>query len=124
MAVGEDNLRLSPGSAVPPDLVEAVGAHKQGIIAVSRLLERLRMGIGWLTETHLGLLEEREIYQGMEGRFVKALDGWDALDAELREGHGYQGCVMGPAGRCPDDSPVSCRGCAGMQVHPQETSQS
>ena len=79
--------------------------------ALGRSLERLRNGHRWLAETHMRLLEERDVYAGMETRFLVALDGWSGMDAMLREVWEYPLCVMGPGKRCPDDSPVACQAC-------------
>ena len=84
--------------------------------SVERLLSRLRNGHTWLTEVHLQLLEEREVYEGLEDRFLEAFDSWDAMDQMLRELYSYQGCVVGPGQRCPDESPVSCRACSVSQA--------
>ena len=51
------------------------------------------------------------MYEGMEERFLDALDFWDRMDQMLRGVYSFEGCVMGPGQRCPDESPVSCRGC-------------
>ena len=79
--------------------------------ALGRCLERLRKGHTWLTDTHLRLLEERDVYAGMERRFIVALDGWTGMEGSLREVWEYPLCVMGPGKRCPDDSPVACQAC-------------
>ena len=58
------------------------------------------------------MLEERHLYEGLEDRFLKDLDIWDNLDAEVREQYGYEDFVMGEGKICPGDSPVVCRACA------------
>ena len=121
-----DRIRYSPKSRAPEDFIEALRASKGELLAylsgasdlsigAQRLLDRLRKGHLWLTETHLRLLEEREVYEGMEKRFLGAIDRWDELDAMLRDLYAYNGCVMGWRSRCPEDSPISCRGCARSQ---------
>ena len=82
--------------------------HRQE--SVKGLLTRLCKGHHWLAETHLRLLEEREVYEGMEDRFLVDLDLWDGMDNMLRELHTFEGCVMGPGHHCPTDSPVRCQG--------------
>ena len=96
----------------------AVDARRRG--SVERLLTRLRKGHEWLSETQAKLLEEVEVYEGMQGQFNNALGGWDDLDGMLREVYSYEGCVMGPGQRCPNESPVSCRGCASGEVEPMQ----
>ena len=45
------------------------------------LLKRLRKGHEWLADVNMVLLEEREAYEGLEDKFINALDVWDGLDA-------------------------------------------
>ncbi len=79
--------------------------------AEGKLLARLRKGHKWLAEIHLKLLEGRQTYKGMEERFLENIDFWDRMDRMLRGVYGFEACVMGPGQRCPDESPVTCRGC-------------
>ena len=80
--------------------------------SVEHLLGRLRNGHVWLTETNNHLCEAIEVSKRLEERFLDMLDKWDNLDLELRRDHRFTACVT-LEGKCPQDSPVSCRGCAG-----------
>ncbi|MBI4200726.1 MAG: hypothetical protein HY531_00375 [Chloroflexi bacterium] len=80
---------------------------------VQAVLDKLRRGHAWLTETHAALLavSNAGIGSKLEQRFLDGIDRWDSYDLALRSLYGFQGCILGPGQRCPDDSPVSCRGC-------------
>ena len=128
--VDGDRLELNTPTDFPDNLIEDLRRHKQAVITslaterlptgASRLLQRLRKGHQWLSETQLRLLDERDVYEGMEERFLYGIDLWDNMDSLLRQLYGYKGCVMGSVGRCPDDSPISCRGCAGRSSPAEE----
>ena len=45
-------------------------------------------------------------------RFYRAMIAFDVAEAEARRTSNWSGCLWGPGKRCPDDSPVNCRGCA------------
>jgi hypothetical protein len=45
--------------------------------------------------------------------FQKALDGWVEMEAQLRQQHGYRGCIHGQGQHCPEDAVVSCDVCVG-----------
>lgn len=125
-------LWLEPASVIPPDLGDLVRTHKPAILtllqgtdvavprieAQSRLLNRLRAGITWLTAAHESLcrMEDNlalagEQYERLRVKFLAALDAWDGMDKMVRELYGFKGCVTGAGQRCPDSAPVGCRYC-------------
>jgi len=127
-----NTLWLEPASAIPPDLVEEVRRHKLAIIAhlrqepdtqladsytvkdsrgLANTLRRLHKGMEWLTEVDKRLRAIQDRDKRLVARFLEALDLWDNLDKMVRELYHFEGCVLGPGQRCPDDAPVACRYC-------------
>jgi TubC N-terminal docking domain len=92
-----------------PDVVALV---RIGELAEETLLKRLRNGQWWLTEEHEKWAADNPDSVS-DTDFQKALDGWVAMEAQLRGRHGYQGCIHGEGQRCPNDAVVNCDACAG-----------
>ncbi len=128
LTVAGDRIRYAPKSGTPAEFVEQLREHKSELLAYlaaaerppaaadhadcqERLLARLRNGQQWLTEVHLKLLKEREVYEGMETKFLEALEVWQGLEGLLRGVYGYPCCVMGPGRRCREEAVMICRAC-------------
>ncbi|MFH1140196.1 MAG: hypothetical protein V1724_00675 [Chloroflexota bacterium] len=129
---GDSLVVRGPRSVASLSLVEELRQHKDGLLAYLRgegqstvafedslplgavpLLDRLRKGIQWLTTTHKELMATEVLHTRQEALFLKALDEWDRLEAQLRTVFPqYQMCVLGPERRCPEEAPVTCRWCA------------
>ena len=114
-----DKVLLQPGSKVPSELKDAVREHKPEIIAVlthyhqdtEAFLTRLRRSHEWLLKQH-ELWQTGDSSADDDVAFSKAWNDWWELDHRLRVGHGFQGCLYGPDGTCPEGFP--CQGCAGV----------
>ena len=80
---------------------------------VDHALSKMRKGHEWLIGTHRRVLEMSSAGIGsvLEAKLLDAIDRFDAYDLTLRIVVDFQGCILGPGERCPEDSPVSCRGC-------------
>ena len=76
------------------------------------LLTRLRIGQAWLLDQHSRWPGDTTAANDAE--FSRAWNGWWELDRKLRADHGFQGCIYGPDGGCPDGFP--CQGCADLAV--------
>src|SRR5919106_2097644 len=76
---------------------------RMGELDEATLLRRLVNGQKWLGE-HLHSIDGG----AADAEFSKALAGWTRMEADLRQDHGYQGCIHGEGGRCPDDAAGSC----------------
>jgi hypothetical protein len=90
-----------------PDVVRLV---RVGELSEEILLERLRNGQRWLT-VELEKWATDKPDAASDADFQKALDGWVAMEVQLREQHGYLGYIHGEGQRCPGNSVVSCEGC-------------
>jgi hypothetical protein len=91
-----------------PDVVRLV---RVGELSEETLLKRLRNGQRWLTmELEKWATDNPDAVSDTD--FQKALDGWVAMEIQLREQHGYRGCVLGEGQRCPAESVVICDACA------------
>ena len=106
--IGADGVK-APREAWTPTLRRAVEQHQP----VLRLLYRIRIGQRWLTEQYERFLGDDPTAAG-DDLFSKDMDTWDRLERELREKHGYVGCVQGQPGSCPRDAPSRCLGCGPM----------
>jgi hypothetical protein len=90
-----------------PDVVALV---RIGELSEETLLNRLRNGQHWLTQEHEKWLKNSP-GAATDADFQKGLDGWIAMEIQLRERHSYQGCIHGEGQRCADDAAVSCDAC-------------
>jgi hypothetical protein len=77
--------------------------------AIATLLSRLQAGSQWLTAQHQAWIDGAESAVS-DQKFSVALAGWAQLEQELRA-LGFEDCIFGVGGRCPDDAPVSCDFC-------------
>jgi len=77
------------------------------------LLTRLRNGHEWLLNQHEHWQSD-DTTSADDAEFTRALNGWWELDHRLRADYGFQGCIYGPDGGCPDGFP--CQGCADLAV--------
>jgi hypothetical protein len=91
-----------------PDVVRLV---RIGELSEETLLKRLRNGQVWLTQEHEKWLNDNP-NAGSDTDFQKALDGWVAMEIQLRERHGYLGCIHVEGQQCPAESVVNCSTCA------------
>ena len=117
-----EKLLLEPGSKVPADLMAEVKEHKSDIVSHLRreesaersaLLDRLRTGQAWLLDQHQRWQND-DTTAATDAEFSRVWNGWWELDDRLRAEHGFQGCVFGPNGICPEGFP--CQGCADLPV--------
>ena len=86
---------------------------------LENLLARLTKGHKWLIQAWAALnaMPNQGLRTPQEARFLEGLDRWDGLDKMLREVYPlYTYCVCGRFERCPEASPIRCRGCAGSQA--------
>jgi hypothetical protein len=84
------------------------------------LLEKTRRGLGWLRRAHRAWLEDRpQSYP--EEEFGRVLDETASMEAALGR-QGYQGCILGDRGPCPEDAVITCDHCAGVLSPPQPES--
>ncbi len=77
------------------------------------MVARLTKGQTWLTQTNALLCDQAHEWTPLRRRFADALELWGQLETALRILWGYEGCIHGPDGRCPDDAVVRCMACAG-----------
>jgi hypothetical protein len=111
---------IQPGSKAPQNLKDAIRANKAEIIAlvtdppnVELLLDRLRKGQSWLLNQHeLWRLDDTTAADDAE--FSRVWNSWWRLDTKLRTSNGFQGCIYGTGGACPEGFP--CRGCSETPV--------
>ena len=73
------------------------------------LLCRLRTGQVWLTSQHQRW-QTSDTTAADDAEFSRVWNGWWELDHALRTTHGFQGCIHGPDGACPEGFP--CQGCS------------
>ena len=123
-------VRLQPGSKVPSDLLDEVRRHKAEIISelnrgneinelsqTSRgdsradLLVRLQEGQRWLLDQHQRW-QVGDASAATDDEFSRVWNAWWELDDQLRTDYGFEGCVFGTGGACPEGFP--CQGCAEM----------
>jgi hypothetical protein len=100
-----DQLKQAYWQLREPDL-PLLALTRMGELDEATLLRRLVNGQKWLGE-HLHSIDGG----AADAEFSKALAGWTRMEADLRQDHGYQGCIHGEGGRCPDDAAVSCDVC-------------
>jgi hypothetical protein len=84
---------------------------RMGDLDQDALLKRLVNGQWWLIQEH------EKWFAGSpdaatDETFQKALDGWVAMESQLRQRHGYRACIHGEGRRCPEDASVVCDFCA------------
>lgn len=92
---------------------DITGAFKEDSGSLEDLLDSLRKGSVWLREQHTALYETPGTVD--LDRYTRGLDKFDRLEATLRLGHDYRGCILGEGKRCPDDSQPTCSACVGFQ---------
>jgi hypothetical protein len=94
-----------------PDVVRLT---RIGELDQDTLIKRLRNGQVWLNQEHEKWATDSPD-AGSDTGFQKALDGWVAMEVQLREQHAYWGCIHGPDGHCPDGDlvVVRCHACVG-----------
>jgi hypothetical protein len=92
-----------------PDVVRLV---RIGELSEETLLLRLCNGQRWLTVELENWLNDAPDAAN-DSDFQKALDGWVAMEVQLREQHRYRGCIHGPDGHCPSGQldVVRCHAC-------------
>jgi hypothetical protein len=91
---------------------DVVGLVRIGELSEEALLKRLRNGQRWLT-AELEKWDADNPDAASDTDFQKALDGWVAMENQLREQHGYMGCIHGEEQQCPRAAIVNCTACAG-----------
>lgn len=74
------------------------------------LCERMRKGTAWLTAQH-GLWAAGKEHAATDTEFSHGMALWFDLEDSLRQIAGDERCVY--RDRCPEGSPVKCRGCVG-----------
>ena len=77
------------------------------------LLTRLRVGQSWLLDQH-SRWQSDDITSADDAEFSRVWNGWWELEHRLRADHGFQGCIYGSHGVCPDGFP--CQGCANLPI--------
>jgi hypothetical protein len=99
--------------------MEAVGVVEVATATnIKDLLARLKAGQKWLAVEHrLWITDDPQA--ASDAKFSAALAGWDSLERVFRCS-GYAGCIWGPGGSCPEDSPVLCDGCVMGTAKPAE----
>jgi hypothetical protein len=90
-----------------PDVVRLT---RMGEMDESILLRRLVNGQRWLTLEHEKWVIDSPDAANDEA-FQKGLDGWVAIEAQLRQQHGFMRCIHGEGQHCPADSVVICNTC-------------
>ena len=115
-----EKLRVeAPMGALTDELRHALGEHKTEILArltllhqdTEALLDRLRNGQTWLLDQHRRW-QSGDTTAVDDAEFSRVWNGWWALDQQLRDQHGFQGCVFAPDGSCPKGFP--CQACADL----------
>jgi hypothetical protein len=101
------------------DLPFPIGNGGLDPVQEETLLKRLRSSQRWLT-AELENWAAGNPDAASDTDFQKALDGWVAMEMQLRERHGYMGCIHGTGEHCPPDSVMNCDACAGASFT-QET---
>ncbi|MDA1129588.1 MAG: hypothetical protein O2913_12975 [Chloroflexi bacterium] len=84
--------------------------HSQSTTA---LIKRLHEGHQWLLNQHRKWQVD-DLTAVSDEEFSRVWNGWWKLDDLLRTDYGFQGCIYGPDGTCPDGFP--CLGCADLPV--------
>ena len=112
-------VRLEPASVIPSDLLRQVREHKDEIVTelrpaqadglMSALIARLQAGQTWLLDQH-HRWQASDPNAASDEEFSRVWAAWWELDERLRTDYGFQGCVYGPEGTCPDGFP--CLGCS------------
>ena len=108
---------LEPGTLVPPALIEEIREHKPELISAlvspsedsHAVVGRLQEGQRWLVDQHNRWLSS-DPSAATDEEFSRVWNGWWELDHRLRADYGFQGCIYGSHGVCPDGFP--CQGCA------------
>ena len=77
----------------------------------SGLITRLRTGQTWLLDQH-HKWQAGDPTAATDSEFSRVWNAWWGLDRSLREDYGFQGCVFGLDGACPEG--FSCRWCADL----------
>ena len=75
------------------------------------LLTRLRNGHEWLLDQHEHWQSDDSTAVD-DAEFSRMWNGWWELDHQLRADYGFQGCIYGPIGVCPEGFP--CQWCADL----------
>ena len=111
-----DKVLIQPASKVPTELKDAVRENKPELLALlsgppnaDALLDRLRTGQTWLLDQHHPWQND-DTTAVDDAEFSRVWNSWWALDDRLRADYGFQGCIYGPGGACPEGFP--CQGCA------------
>ena len=126
------NIRFQPASRVPPGLKAQIKEHKPEILIL--LLDQAKRGDGHpppldrppegetelrrLRKGHSWLLDQHQRWQSGDttavddAEFSRVWNGWWELDHQLRADYGFQGCIYGPIGVCPEGFP--CQWCADL----------
>ena len=73
------------------------------------VLARLQAGQTWLLDQHRRW-QTGDLTAASAVEFSRIWNRWWDMDERLRAKHGFEGCVYGPDGTCPDGFP--CRGCS------------
>ena len=94
-----------------PRVNQSTGRLRDGEPEIRDLIKRLQAGHQWLLEQHR-LWQTNDSTAASDSEFSRVWNGWWELDDRLRDEHGFQDCVYGPAGECPDGFP--CRGCSDL----------
>ena len=108
MSVQGSNLVLdAPLGVITQELREAMVENKAEILA-QLLLDQMRKGQSRLLAQH-HRWQSGDSTAADDSEFSRMWNGWWELDQRLRTVHGFQGCIYGPARKCPEGFP--CQGC-------------
>ena len=80
--------------------------------ATQDLLDKTRRGLVWLRHNHNAWLGGAKLRHPEED-FGRILDETASLEKVVRS-LGYQGCILGDKGPCPQDAVITCDHCAGI----------
>ena len=94
-----------------PRVDQSTGRLRDREPEIRDLIKRLQAGHQWLLEQHR-LWQTDDSTAASDSEFSRVWNGWWEFDDQLRDEHGFQGCVYGPAKKCPDGFP--CRGCSDL----------
>ena len=78
---------------------------------IRRRIARLQTGQTWLLDHHQRW-QTGDLTAASDAEFSRVWNRWWKMDERLRTDYGFQGCVFGPDGSCPDGFP--CLGCSAL----------
>ena len=113
--------KLLSALAKQTDYLNELEARSRAKDGRDLLLQRLMAGIRWMEHQHRAWLNGQPGAE-TDKRFSVVLEGWDLLEKKLRQEYGYEGCVLGPDQRCPEEAPVRCDSCVAAISQPLQES--